>query len=116
MYNSEKAQPIYRAEDNKFIGYILKKDATWLPLNLFGYPLSPAVSTYEEAVKIINAHGLDSLAETWQYYDEQEEDWFNCSIIEVKKDSLTLCITDYGHPEVLQKFTLHNPSMRTIRK
>ena len=116
MHNSAKAQPIYRADDNEFIGYILERDQMWLPLNLFGYPLDSPVSTCEEAVKIVNDRGLASLAETWQYYDENQEGWFSCSIVEVKKDSLTLRITDYGHPNALQTFTLHNPSVRTIRK
>lgn len=116
MQSRAKAQPVYRSEDKELTGYILKRGETWLPLTIFGYPLAAALSSHEDAVRIVNQRGLASLAEVWQYYDEEELDWFNCSIIEVANDRLTLRITDYGHPRALEVFVLHSPSVRTFRK
>lgn len=116
MNTLAKAQPVYRDEDKELVGYILKRGEEWLPLTIFGYPLTTATPSYEDAVRTVNLRGLASLAEVWQYYDEEELGWFNCSIIEVANDSLTLRITDYDHPRSHETFKLQSPSVRTLRK
>lgn len=114
MYDVRKAQPIHREEDGELLGYVLEEESLWLPLTIFGYALQ-APTSHNAARELIKDKGLDSLMATWQYFDKDEGAWFNASIIEATKDTLTLRITDYGHPNVLNSFTLHRPTSSDIR-
>ena len=107
---------IYRPEDNELLGYITKSDKEhlWVPVTLFGYPLAEPLSK-EEATTIVQNRGLASLMETWQFYDEQEEGWFNCIITEAQKYKLTVQISDYDHPDIFAMRVIQDPSIRTFR-
>jgi hypothetical protein len=115
MQDLKNAHPIHRQEDNELLGYILHDDTEWLPLTIFGYALDHCL-TEEDAMRVVNNKGLESLMDTWQYFDSKLDDWFNCAIIEAKKNKITIRITDYGHPDAHQTLVLHAPSDANFKR
>ncbi len=115
MHDLNNAKPIHREEDNELLGYILHDNDIWLPLTIFGYALESCVSE-ADAIRVISNKGLESLMDTWQYFDTDQEDWYNCTIIEAKKNEIAVRITDYGHPDAHQTIVISNPSDDNFRK
>lgn len=100
------------------MGYIGQSDDQsdqWVALTSFYFPLQPP-ATKAEATNYLLAHGLEVLADGWQFYDVKLQDWYNCQIVEAKPNQLVVSISDFGHSDVYKVITIPDPSPKTIRR
>ncbi len=108
-------ESVHRPEDNELVGFVCaEKDKLWSPLTVFQYALAEPMPK-EAAIGYLCSHGLAVLADTWQFYDASDTEWYACTAIEAKPGHVTIRISDYGHPNVNEVMAIQHPYERKIR-
>lgn len=110
--------PLYREDDDAFLGVLVKDATSWQVQTIFGYTIGRATSR-EEAEKIAHRQGIDYLKGIWQYYDKEENDWFSCTISDASEHRVTVIRTnDLGHqsPETYKFVILKDPDENILIK
>lgn len=110
--------PLYREDDNVFLGLIEKDETSWLAQTIFGYTIARATSR-EEAEAILHERGTSYLKGVWQYYDKDDRDWFPCVIQGAHEQKVTVVRTNdlgYQDPDNYKHVILENPDDTTLLK
>lgn len=114
MSNQLQSHVVYRQSDQEKMGIITSDDgSSWTPRTIFGYPLAAPMAR-AEAVRFLESNGLELLLDGWQFYDD--DDWYNCVIVEASPETLTIKISDFGHPDIYQSRTIAHPTEQSIRR
>lgn len=117
MTNDNKTA-LHRADDNEFLGYIVKDTTGWQAQTIFGY-LIERTTTKTAAKKVLEEQGLTYLMGIWQYYDKDEHGWFPCVLKVANKQRVTVIRTNhmgYQDPEDFKIVTLVSPTENTLIK
>lgn len=114
--SGREPQPVYRKDDNELLGYLLptSQPSQWVPATLFSYPLSEACSE-DEAIRVLQDIGLDSLLDRWEFFDSEHNEWFACTIVEAAPDRVKITISDFGHPDLYKARIISQPDTTNIR-
>lgn len=115
---SQTKTALHRADDNEFLGYIVKDVTGWQAQTIFGYLIERTTSK-AAAEKVLNEQGLTYLTGIWQYFDKDDHAWFSCVLKEANKQRVTVIRTNdmgYQDPEDFKIVTLVNPTENTLIK
>lgn len=76
-------------DDGELMGRVLPQADGWQPTTAFGAALGGATDR-DEAIKIVRAKGLSSLAESWWVRPEDSEVWQEAQLLEVAPDRVRI--------------------------
>lgn len=110
--------PIYREDDEEFLGNLVKDATSWQVQTIFGYTIA-RTETQEEAEKLLRTQGLGSLLGVWQYYDKDEGQWFPCVIQEAYEHKVIIQRTNamgYIDPDDFKRVVLKDPDENSLIK
>lgn len=110
--------PLYRDEDNEFLGLLVKETTGWSAQTIFGYTIA-RTETEKEAKEVIFERGLTYLEGVWQYYDKDDHDWFPCVIKEANEHRVTVIRTNvlgYQDPDDFKIVILKEPTDQNLVK
>lgn len=115
---SETKTALYRADDNEFLGYVVKDVSGWQAQTIFGYLIERTTSK-AAAEEVLKQQGLTYLMGIWQYYDKDEHAWFPCTLKEANKQRVIVIRTNvmgYQDPDDFKIVTLLSPTENTLIK
>jgi hypothetical protein len=116
--STQQKIPINREDDGELLGFVVQDGASWQAQTLFGYTLARTV-TQKEAEMVVREQGLSSLMGTWQYFDEDDEQWYPCILKEANEHKVTVIRTNYmGYqdPDDYKLVTIASPDETKLAK
>lgn len=117
MTNNTKT-PLYRDDDNKFLGYVASSGTSWQALTIFGTQIELTTSR-KDAERILKEKGLPYLMGVWQYYDSDDHDWYPCIIKEAYENKVIVNRTTslgYQDPDDYKQIIIEFPSENNLSK
>lgn len=76
-------------DDGELLGRVVPQADGWQPTTAFGAALGEATD-HDEAVEIVHAKGLSSLAESWWVRPEDSDHWREAQLLEVAPDRVRI--------------------------
>lgn len=95
-----------REEDGELLGFLAPAGADFIPVTVFGYPLSEPTEV-TAAMGTLDAVGLSYLAERWRLRLGDAD--FAVEIVEASPQRVIVQNVDFGHGTYGERFTLRAP-------